>query len=283
MKKTEEQKGKVKKAFGALILCWIFLIGIFDNKIQAKAATDSEILNASIPIIFGVNEDGEPVSASLGIPVYTLDRGVVIISSEAYMGACSAYVMSFYTESGSVMELIVPFAASKEYKTVFFCLQPDSVFAAYWETGSMENVTEETELLQVLLSDAGELYAVTNYCVGKEGNFYKLAYSSEGVMGGTMVFDSDNNVVVGMVVHKDDGTCFVDMNTVANFYESIEGGTGSGGGYGSGGGTGSDGGYGSGSGTGGTGGSDSGRQRAGGGISGGGFWGLVVLVIRKRP
>lgn len=291
MKKTEEQKGKVKKAFGALILCWIFLIGIFDNKIQAKAATDSEILNAAIPIIFGVNEDGEPVSASLGIPVYTHDRGVVIISSEAYMGACSAYVMSFYTESGSVMELIVPFAASKEYKTVFFCLQPDSVFAASWETGSMENVTEETELLQVLLSDAGELYAVTNYCVGKEGNFYKLAYSPEGVMGGTMVFDSDNNVVVGMVVHKDDGTCFVDMNTVENLYESIEGGTGSGGGSGSGGstgsgggsgssgGTGSGGGSGSGSGTGGTGGSDSGRQRAGGGISGGGFWGLVVLVI----
>lgn len=276
MKKTGKQKGKIKKVLWVLILCWIFLIGISDNEIQAKAAaaTDSEILNAVIPIIFGCNENGEPVSASLGIPVYTEDRGIIMISSEAYMGNCSAYVMSFYTDDGGAMEVIVPFAISEEYKTVFFCLQPDTVFTGSFQTGGMENISEDAELLQVLLSDTGELYLGANYCVGKEEKFYKLAHSSEDVMGGSMIFDPDNSVVVGMVVYKDGGTCFVDMNTVEHLYQSeagssTEGSGGSGGTIGNGGS----------GGTGENGGSGSGGQNSGGGISSGGFWGAVVLGV----
>lgn len=285
MRKTGKQKRKIKRVFGTLILCWMFLIGIFNSEIQAKAATDSEILNAVIPIIFGCDENGEPVSASLGIPVYTQDRGVIMVSSEAYMGTCSAYVMSFYTENGSLMEIITPFAVSEEYKTVFFSLQPDSVFTDAFQTGSMENITEDTELLQVLLSDAGELYLGSNYCVGTEGNFYKLAYSLEGVMGGSMIFDAENSVAVGMVAHKDDGTCFVDMETLETLYLSgTNGGTGGSGGSGGTGGSGSSGGGtggsgSSGGGTGGSGGSGSGSQGSGGGISNAGFWGIAVLVI----
>lgn len=285
MRKTGKQKGKIKRAFGTLILCWIFLIGIFNSEIQAKAATDSEILNSVVPIIFGCDENGEPVSASLGIPVNTQDRGVVIVSSEAYMGTCSAYIMSFYTENGSIMEIITPFAASEEYKTVFFSLQPDSVFAAAFPTGSMANITEDTELTQVLLSDAGELCLGSNYCVGTEGNFYKLAYSLEGVMGGSLIYDGGNGVAMGMVVYKDDGTCFVDMETLGALYQSgTNGGTGGSGGSGDAGGSGSSGGGtggsgSSGGGAGGSGGSGSGSQSSGGGISSVGFWGMAVLVI----
>lgn len=271
MKETAENRQRVKKGFLALVLSGIFFFGIFGSEIQAEAATNSELLNTVIPIIIGYNESGEPVGVSFGIPLYTEELGIILVSSEAYMGTCSTYLMGFYTESGSTVEMITPLAASEEYKVVFFCLQADSAFTASFQAGSIGNVTTDTVLINVLLSDGGELYEASNYCAGKEGNFYRLTYSLEGMLGGSLVFNSEDSTVVGMVVAEGDGTYFVDIETIGVLYQrainETTGGQDAGGGS---------------TGGSGTGGSGTGGQGAGGSTGGsgtGGVWGFIILGI----
>ena len=264
MKKNRATKRKIKGAFGALVLCWIFLTGILSHDMRASAATDSETLNSMIPVIFACDENGNPIGFSFGISIYTEDRGVVIVSSDAYVGTCSVYIMSFYTENGNVMEILEPFAASEEYKTVFFSPQADSAFTNFFKTGSMKSLTTDMELTQTLLSSDGEMYAGINYCVGKDGNFYKLAYSLEDVVGGAPLVEADLGIV-GMIMAEGDGTRVVDMETVWGLYRSTVDSTGGSGGAGEG--------------SGGTGGSGTGSGSSSGGIGMNGFWGVIVLVI----